>query len=106
METTNLILIEKCCSSLEVEFSFINSLNDFGLIEIIVLENKKYISNEQLKNLERAIHFHYELNINIEGIEVIYNLLKQIDDLQHELIITKNKLSLFDLEYHQVNQGV
>ena len=106
METTNLILVEKCCSNLEVEFSFINSLNDFGLIEIIVLEDKKYISNEQLKNLERAVHFHFELNINIEGIEVIYNLLKQIDDLRQELIITKNKLSLFDLEYLQVNRGV
>lgn len=98
METNNLVLVEKCCSNLEVDFSFINSLNDCGLIEIIVLDDKKYISNEQLKDLERAIHFHYELNINIEGIDVIYNLLKQIDDLQQELRITKNKLHLFDLE--------
>ncbi|PIQ15946.1 MAG: MerR family transcriptional regulator [Flavobacteriales bacterium CG18_big_fil_WC_8_21_14_2_50_32_9] len=98
METTNLILIEKCCSSLEVEFSFINSLNEYGLVDIIVLEDKKYISNEQLKDVERAIHFHHELNINMEGIDVIYNLLKQIDHLQEELRITKNKLNLFDLE--------
>ncbi len=98
METNNLVLIEHFCSNCDVEFSFINSLNDYGLIEIIVLDDKKYISNEQLKDLERAIHFHYELNINIEGIEVIYNLLKQINDLQQELNISKNKLSLFDLE--------
>ena len=98
METTNLILIEKCCSSLEVEFSFINSLNEYGLVDIIVLEDKKYISNEQLKDVERAIHFHHELNINMEGIDVIYNLLQQIDNLQEELRVTKNKLNLFDLE--------
>ena len=98
METTNLILIEKYWSSLEVEFSFINSLNEYGLVDIIVLEDKKYISNEQLKDVERAIHFHHELNINMEGIDVIYNLLKQIDHLQEELRITKNKLNLFDLE--------
>ena len=96
METNNLILVEQFCSNCDVEFSFINSLNDFGLIEIIVLDDKKYISSEQLKVLERAIHFHDELNINIEGIDVIYNLLKQIDDLQEELRITKNKLNLFD----------
>lgn len=98
METTNLILVEKCCSNLEVEFSFINSLNDYGLIEIIVLEDKKYISNEQLKDVERAIHFYHDLNINMEGIDVIYNLLNQINDLQEELRVTKNKLNLFDLE--------
>lgn len=98
METTNLILVEKCCENLEVEFSFINSLSDCGLIEIIVLDDQKYISNEHLKDLERAIHFHDELNINIEGIDVIYNLLQQIHDLQEELRITKNKLSLLDLK--------
>lgn len=96
METNNLILAEQFCSNCDVEFSFINSLAHHGLIEIIVLENKKYISNEQLKNVERAIQFHYELNINIEGIDVISNLLKQIEDLQQELTITKNKLKLFD----------
>lgn len=97
METTNLILIEQFCSNCNVEFSFINSLNDSGIIEILILENKKYISMEQLKDLERAIHFHQVLNINIEGIEVINNLLKQIYDLQNELLITKNKLNLLDL---------
>jgi hypothetical protein len=73
-------------------------LNDSGIIEIIVLDDKKYISNEQLKDLERATHFHHELNINLEGIEVIYNLLNQIKSLQEELNIAKNKLSLFDSE--------
>lgn len=98
METDNLILVEQFCSNWEVEFSFVNSLSDHDLIEIIVVDGKKYISNEQLKKLERAIHFYHELNINIEGIEVIHNLLDQIDDLQEELRITKNKLNLFDLE--------
>lgn len=98
METNNLVLIEQFCSNCDVEFSFINSLNDYGLIEIIVYDNRKYISHEQLKDLERAIQFHYELNINLEGIEVIDNLLKQINDLQRELRIVKHKASLFDFE--------
>jgi chaperone modulatory protein CbpM len=96
METNNLVLIDQLCSNCDVEVSFINSLNENGLIQIIVLDDKKYISNEQLKDVERAIHFHYEFNINIEGIEVIYSLLKQINDLQQELSLAKNKLSLFD----------
>lgn len=98
METNNLILVETFCSNCGVEFSFIDSLNDHGIIEIIILEGKKYISNDQLKEVERAIQFHYELNINLEGIDVISNLLNQIDELQQELRITKNKLNLFDVE--------
>lgn len=98
METNNLVLVEHFCSHCNVDFSFINSLHDHGLIEIIVLEDRKYLSNEQLKEVERAIRFHYELNINIEGIDVISNLLSQISDLQQELNTARNKLKLLDLE--------
>jgi len=95
METTSLILIDHFCSNCDVDFSFIKSLNDVGLIDIIVEDDKKYISNEQLKTIERAIHFHYELNINMEGIDAIHNLLDQITDLQEDLRVIKNKLNLF-----------
>jgi hypothetical protein len=98
MEANNFVLVEQFCSNVEIDLSFINSLNDHGLIEIMVIENKDYISNEQLRNVERAIRLHDELNINIEGIDVICNLLEQIHDLQQELKRTKNKLKLFDLE--------
>ncbi|MGZ5253983.1 MAG: chaperone modulator CbpM, partial [Flavitalea sp.] len=97
METNNLILVEQFCSNCDIELSFINSLLDFGLIEVIVLDDKKYISNDQIKDVEKAIRFYYELNINIEGIDVIFNLLNQIDNLQQELRIAKNKLSLYEL---------
>jgi len=95
METTNLVLVEQFCSNFDIEFSFISSLNDHGLIEIIVLENREYISHEQLEAVERAIRIHYELNINIEGIDAISNLLNQINDLQQELTIIKNNLKAF-----------
>jgi hypothetical protein len=39
---------------------------------------------------------HHELDINIEGIDTIFNLLKKIETLQEELIITKNKLKLYE----------
>lgn len=97
METNNLILVEQFCTNCGVEFSFIDSLNEHGIVEIIIFDDKKYISNEQLKDVERAIQFHYELDINMEGIEVIYNLLKQINELQNAIKIANNKLSLLDI---------
>ncbi|MBZ9778935.1 chaperone modulator CbpM [Psychroflexus sp. CAK8W] len=98
METNKLILVEHFCSNCDINFSFINALNEYGVIEIVVVDDKKYILNEQLKTLERAIQFHYELNINIEGIDVIHNLLHQIDDLHEELRMTKSKLKAYKID--------
>lgn len=95
MTTNDLTPIELFCNYCEVEISFVQLLQEYGIIEIITLEDKKYIANTHLKNIERAHHFHKELNINLEGIDVIYNLLNQISDLQELLRQTNNKLSLY-----------
>ena len=96
METKNLILIEQLCSLHNIEVSFINSLHEFGLIEVVVIEDTKYLSHEQLKDVEKMMRLHYELDINMEGVDAITNLLLQIDDLQQELIAAKNRLRLFE----------
>jgi hypothetical protein len=44
------------------------------------------------------MRLHYDLGINMEGIDVISNLVKQIGELQQELASIKNKLTLFDAE--------
>ena len=98
METNNLIQIEQFCSHHNAEFSFIKSLHELGLIDIVVIEDNRYLPTEQLKDVEKMIHFHYELNINIEGIDAVSNLLKQVDALQQELIVTKTKLRFFETE--------
>jgi chaperone modulatory protein CbpM len=96
MENNNLILIEHFCRHNQVEISFIDSLHNFGLIEFIEKDNNKYLINEQLKKIEKMIEFHYQLNINLEGIDVIANLLDQINTLQQELARANNKLSILE----------
>lgn len=95
METNNLILIEQLCTHHNIEFSFINKLQEFGLIEVIIIEDNKYIENEKIKDVEKMMRLHFELDINMEGIDAISNLLQQIDNLQKELISAKNKLRLY-----------
>lgn len=98
METRDLILIEHFCANHEIEFSFIYSLHQFGLIEVIIHDDQKYLYQEQLKEVEKMMRMHYDLDINMEGIDVISNLLKRIDKLQHELRTTQNKLRLYENE--------
>ena len=98
METENLILVEQICTHHNIETSFVDALQAFGLIEVVVLENNRYLSNEQLRDLEKMMRLHYDLDINMEGIDVISHLLKRIDSLQQELKVTKNKLRLYENE--------
>ena len=60
METRDLILIEHFCANHELEFSFIDSLHQFGLIEVIIHEDNKYIHQEQLNEVEKMMRMFYE----------------------------------------------
>jgi chaperone modulatory protein CbpM len=98
MNTDNLIRIEYFCEQYNVELAFVNSLQEFGLINVSVVEDSKYLSHEDLKEIEKMIRLHYELGINMEGIDVISNLLNQIADLQQELTVARNKIRSLDSE--------
>jgi len=46
--------------------------------------------------LEKFIRFHYEMDINIEGIETISHLLQRVNELQQEIVALKNKVGLYE----------
>jgi len=96
METEHLISVHEFCTSHEIEFSFINSLTDYGLIEVTTIEKTVYISKEQMKDLEKMIRLHYELDINVEGIDAIAHLLRRVDNLHDELTALRNRLRLYE----------
>lgn len=87
-----LIAVEECCRSYNIEFTFLESLNEFGLIEIVPVDDNRFLPEEQLKDLERMIRLHDELGINMAGIDAISHLLKRVDDLQREIQVLKNHL--------------
>jgi hypothetical protein len=81
----DLIPIDELCIGHNIESSFIVTLYDYGLIQITTIETQQFVSKEQLNDIERMIRLHYDLDINIEGIDAIANLLKRLDSLQSEL---------------------
>ena len=96
MPDSEYILVETLCIEYEVEPSFFDDLSSFGLIEIHNVDADQFIPQQRLSDLERMIRIHQELNVNLEGIDVIFNLMERIDDLQSELQAARNRLSLFD----------
>ncbi|MDL1914209.1 MAG: MerR family transcriptional regulator [Bergeyella sp.] len=66
----------------EVEVSFLDALEESGLVEILVLENKEYLHYDHLPAFEKLVNWHYDLDINIPGLEVISHLTRKIEELQ------------------------
>lgn len=96
METDQLMLADDFCTYYDVEYSFISSLQESGLIEITTIEERSFIHTNQLQDLEKFARLHYDMDINVEGIEAIAHLLNQIKEMQNELHVLKNKLKRLD----------
>jgi hypothetical protein len=92
METENLISIQTISTHYNVELSFISSLSDFGLIEIVRLQETDFVDKEQLGEIEKMMRLHYDLEINLAGIDAISHLLLRIKNMQNELNLLKNKI--------------
>ena len=96
METKQLIPLQQFCLHHNVPVSFIDALCEYDLVEVTITNNENYLKTNQLNHVEKMMRLHYELDINLEGIDAIYNLLKQVEELQNEITKLRNKLSLFD----------
>jgi len=96
MAQDEMIPAEEFCSHHNIEISFIRSLHEYGLFEITTVESSQFIPVERLTELEKMIRMHYELDINLEGIDVIRHLLKQMENMQQELDTMRNRLKLFE----------
>lgn len=98
MENDDMILLELICTSYNVEADFIDSLYDYGLIEVVTVEEHKFIDKDQISELEKMIRLHYDLQINLEGIETITHLLQRMQALQAELTLLRNRLRFYENE--------
>ena len=90
------ITVEEFCFSHGVTTQFIIQLHDFGLIEVVTKEDMEYIQYEELPKVEKIVRLHSDLNINLEGIEVIQDLLDRIAHMQGQIITLKNKLQVYE----------
>ena len=96
METQELISAIEFCSSHNIEPSFISLLQTYGLIEVMVVENNRFIPAVELVKLEQVVRLHFDLSINLEGIDAILHLLDKVENMQSEIRFLQNRLRLYD----------
>jgi hypothetical protein len=90
------ISVTEFCLRYGVEQDFIRSLNESGLVRLISMEEELCINYEALPQVEKLLRMHYEMEINLEGIEAIVHLLSRIDSMQQEIARLTNRLRCYE----------
>ncbi len=96
MKNTDLIIATEFCAHQHVEITFLRSLQQSGLIELMEEADVLYIPFSEITNVEKFSRLHYEMDINIEGLETISHLLGKMDAMQQKIKELSNRLSLYE----------
>jgi chaperone modulatory protein CbpM len=95
MTTEDLIAATDFCTFHHIEYSFIGSLEDAGLVHFVMLNDQKYIEKNQLEQLEKIIRLSQDLEIDLAGIEVIIHLLSRMEEMKEEITSLKNRIDFY-----------
>ncbi|MDQ2753700.1 MAG: chaperone modulator CbpM [Bacteroidota bacterium] len=90
------ITMQEYAERSHTDIQFINQLTEYGLIEIVIQQQVHYIPSHQLPLLEKYARLHYDLDINMAGIEAISHLLQRVERMQNDMETMRRKLRLFD----------
>lgn len=96
MEQINFIDVKELCAHYGIHIQFITALKESGLIELVEEKENLFLDENQLENFDKLWRLHYELEINVAGMETIQHLLQQMHILQHQLTIAKTKLQFYE----------
>lgn len=91
----NRLLFSECLRIYEVEESFIESLHEVGLIQVVVSNEEKFIEYDELSDFEQFIRWYYEMDINVEGIDALRHVLEKVKSLQTEIDLLRSELHFY-----------
>ena len=96
MKTDNLITVTDFCVYHNVEYTFIDHLQEAGLIEVTIVNQTTCIPVTEIQKIERLARLHTQLDINEPGILVIDELLDKVENMQQEIAALRSRLRLYE----------
>lgn len=96
MKPEDFITVNDFCTGHGISYDLVIELREYGLVEIVEWKNVQYIPMRQLPKTEKMLRLHSDLDINLEGVEVITQLLERIEDMQDEMRRLRNRLRLYE----------
>ena len=70
-----------------------------------IREGAAFLPSSGLREVEQFVRLHYEMDINIEGIEAISHLLLQLDEMEQRIAGLQNRIRFYQAADPQKNSG-
>lgn len=86
----------------DIEITFFDELVDVGLLKVETENEIRYLLYEDLPVFEKFTNWHYDLEINLPGLEVISEMLRKMEDLKQRNRDLMNKLSAISDQYEDI----
>ncbi len=75
---------EELVKRYNIEIRFFDELEEYGLISIEQEDNTKYLIYDELDSFERFANWHYDLDVNLPGLDILNEMMKKLEMLQQE----------------------
>ena len=96
MSEEEMIPLETFCTYYNVEKSFVETLESYGLVSINSREERRFILMEEVVELEKFSRLYYDLNINVPGIDALKHMLEKLKELQRETENLRARLRIYE----------
>ncbi len=96
MQNQNLVPVNEFCHYHHIDVTFIQLLEEHGLIETTTMQQTMYVEAEQLDQLEKFVRLNQELNIDAENLDIISHLLQQTEILREQITALKSRLNFYE----------
>lgn len=90
------ILVRQYCEHSNIEDTFIDRLQEYGLIIFEEKQNDLFMNEKDILEIERMFRLHNDLGINFEGLDVIKQMLKRMNSMEKEMDLLQKKLKLYE----------
>ncbi len=96
METHEYIPVTVICQQYAIDASFLDVLQEYGLLEIILVNDMACIHPENLERTEKLLRLHDSLELGPESMDIVSHLLDRIETMQAEIISLTNRLKFYE----------
>ena len=96
MKTEQVITVHDFCIYNDVEYAFIDHLQEAGIIEVTIIDETTCIPVDEIQKIERLARLHTQLEVNEPGLFVIDGLLDKVENMQREMAELRARLRLYE----------
>ncbi|SRX55990.1 chaperone modulator CbpM [Aequorivita sp. CIP111184] len=89
------ILVSHFCNHTEIEVSFVENLQEYGLVTFEKRENDLFMGEKDITEIEKLFRLHHDLGINFEGLDAIKQMLKRMEKMEKQMDLLKKQLRLY-----------